>query len=639
MLLPVAKVVASRDGIFARRLDHTAMTAEQLIIDYGYWALLIGTFLEGETILIVAGFLAHQGYLNLHWVILSAFAGSFASDQTAFFIGRRGGMPLLARRPNWRAKAQKVFDLLHRQQVLIILGFRFVYGIRNVTPFAIGASGLPPRRFCLLNLFGAAIWALSFGFVGYQLGAAFKPLFELAKNYELLILGLVLAVLALLYLRSRRATSGAAAAVTPLPERPAASLSLNTQILLGALLGLLLGTWFQLEAGSGFAKGGLYLAGMVGGVFIDLLKMILIPLIFTSIAVGISKLQAHQAMHRVWQFTLAYFLVATTLATLLGLFTANYFAPGAGLNLGLFRDAMAHYDPKRLSLDQFFSQFLHSLFLNPIAAMAEGEILAIVTFAILLGIALVACGERSARVRQQLEQWQELVMVMIGWIMKLAPYGVCALLAKLAATQTPALFAGLGKFILVVLGGTLLHGFITLPLLLYLAAGVSPRFFFRGAREALVTAFATSSSSATLPVTLRCTEQELGVDKAIAHFVPPLGATLNMDGTALYEAAAALFVANLVGMELNLVQQLVVCFTAIIASIGAPGIPSAGMVTMILVLQAVGLPAEAVAILLPIDRLLDTVRTLVNVEGDMIASLIVQKLASGGPDRSQLRAD
>jgi len=607
------------------------MTAEQLIIDYGYWALLIGTFLEGETILIVAGFLAHQGYLDLHWVILSAFLGSFASDQTAFFIGRRGGMPLLARKPSWRAKTQRVFDLLYRHQVLIILGFRFVYGIRNVTPFAIGASGLAPRRFCLLNFFAAAIWALSFGFIGYQLGAVFEPLFEQAKTYEMLIIGLVLAVLTLIWLRSRRAGNGAAAVAAATPERPAATLSLNTQILMGAILGLLLGTWFQLEAGTGFARGGLYLAGMIGGAFIDLLKMLLIPLIVTSIAVGISNLQAHRSMQRVWRCTVGYFLTATALATLLGLFTANVFAPGAGLNLGLFRDAVHGFDVHRLSPDQFFSQFFHSLFMNPIAAMAQGEILAVVVFAIFLGAALVAAGEHSAKVRRQLGEWLGLVMVMIGWVMKLAPYGICALLAQLAATQTPALFAGLGKFILVVLGGTLFHGFVTLPLMLYLAAGIGPRFFFRGAREALLTAFATSSSSATLPVTLRCTEEKLGVDKAIAGFVPPLGATLNMDGTALYEAAAALFVANLAGIELNLVQQAVVCFTAIIASIGAPGIPSAGMVTMVMVLQAVGLPAEAVAILLPIDRLLDTVRTMVNVEGDMIGSLIVQKLAVGTP--------
>jgi Na+/H+-dicarboxylate symporter len=165
-----------------------------------------------------------------------------------------------------------------------------------------------------------------------------------------------------------------------------------------------------------------------------------------------------------------------------------------------------------------------------------------------------------------------------------------------------------------------------LPLLLFLIAKVSPLRFFKGAREALITALATSSSSATLPVTLRCAEQHLHVNPSIAGFVIPLGATANMDGTALYEASAALFVANLAGIELDLGQQLIVFFTTMLTAIGAPGIPSAGMVTMVMVLQSVGLPAEAVAILLPIDRLLDTFRTMVNVEGDMVGSLVVQRL-------------
>ena len=154
---------------------------------------------------------------------------------------------------------------------------------------------------------------------------------------------------------------------------------------------------------------------------------------------------------------------------------------------------------------------------------------------------------------------------------------------------------------------------------------MTPLKFWRGAREALITAFATSSSAATLPVTLRCAEQHLHVKRDVAGFVIPLGATMNMDGTALYEAIAALFIANLVGIELSLMQQLIVFLTAMLASIGAPGIPSAGMVTMVLVLQAVGLPVEAIAILLPIDRILDTTRTMINVEGDMVGSLVVQK--------------
>lgn len=213
--------------------------------------------------------------------------------------------------------------------------------------------------------------------------------------------------------------------------------------------------------------------------------------------------------------------------------------------------------------------------------------------------------------------------------MRLAPLGIMALLTKLVATQDMALLGSLGKFVGVVVGTTLLHGVVALPLILYLVTGVTPLKFWRGAREALVTAFATSSSSATLPVTLRCVEQHLHVKPEIAGFVVPLGATVNMDGTALYEAAAALFVANLAGIDLNLMQQTIVFLTAMLAAIGAPGIPSAGMVTMVMVLQSVGLPAEAIALLLPIDRPLDAIRTAVNVEGDMVGSLVVQRLVSG----------
>jgi len=215
-------------------------------------------------------------------------------------------------------------------------------------------------------------------------------------------------------------------------------------------------------------------------------------------------------------------------------------------------------------------------------------------------------------------------------VMYLAPLGIMALLVKLVAVQDVAILHTLAKFAAVVVGITLLHGVVVLPLLLYLVTGKSPLWFFRGSREALLTAFATSSSAATLPVTMRSTLQ-MQVKPDIAGFVVPLGATINMDGTALYEAIAAIFIANLMGVEFSLVQQMIVFFTAMIAAMGAPGIPSAGMVTMVMVLQSVGLPAEAIAILLPIDRLLDTVRTSVNVQGDIIGSLIVQKLTMDAP--------
>ncbi len=403
--------------------------------------------------------------------------------------------------------------------------------------------------------------------------------------------------------------------------------SLNAQILLAAFIGVLVGVYFQqLGVSNHYAQSGLYASGLIGTLFIDLLKMILIPLVFCSIAVGIANLRQHQQMHRVWITTLLFFGFTMVIAITLGLLASNYFKPGAGLEINMFADAMQNFSAQQLPLPEFFAQFLHGLFMNPFTALATGNVLAVVIFALILGIALVVGGERYKNILVLLQEGLELTMRIVGWVMVLAPFGIAALLIKLVATQDVTMLGTMAEFMSVVIGTTLLHGVVILPLLLYLITGKTPMWFWRGAREALITAFATSSSSATLPVTMRCTTQHLHVKPEVAGFVVPLGATMNMDGTALYEAAAALFIANLVGIELNLTQQMIVFFTAMIAAVGAPGIPSAGMVTMVMVLQSVGLPAEAIAILLPIDRLLDTIRTTVNVQGDMIGSLVVQKL-------------
>ncbi len=403
--------------------------------------------------------------------------------------------------------------------------------------------------------------------------------------------------------------------------------SLNIQILLGAIFGVVIGLYFhQLGTENHAVQGGLYASGLVGTLFIDLLKMILIPLVFCSISVGIANLSQHQQMHRVWITTLVFFLFTMVIAITLGMAASLYFKPGSDLEIAMFSNAMQNFSAIQLSPADFTGQFLHGLFVNPFKALSEGNVLAVVIFALFLGIALVMGGERYKNILSVLQEAQEITMRIVGWAMVIAPLGIMALLIKLVATQDAAMIGTLAKFMAVVIGTTLLHGVVILPLLLYLITGKSPLWFWQGAREALVTAFATSSSNATLPVTMRCTMQNLNVKSEIAGFVVPLGATVNMDGTALYEAAAALFIANLVGIELNFTQQLIVFFTAMIAAVGAPGIPSAGMVTMVMVLQSVGLPAEAIAILLPIDRLLDTLRTTVNVQGDMVGSLVVQKL-------------
>ncbi|RKG40360.1 dicarboxylate/amino acid:cation symporter [Acinetobacter rongchengensis] len=403
-------------------------------------------------------------------------------------------------------------------------------------------------------------------------------------------------------------------------------MSLNTQILIAAILGIGFGFLLNQFPNTQFFEASIYGLGIASSIFIGLLKMLLVPLIFSSIVVGVSNLQAGGQLSRTWKITLACCVTTTTLALILGISCAHLFEVGKGVDIALFQDAMnQHQSPDTLTASSFFTNFIQNTLINPFKAFAEGNVLAVVVFALLLGVALVKGGERFRSIRKLSTQFFEVMMMMVGWVMKLAPIGIFALLAKLISTEDISILSRLAEFAAVVTGTTIFHGAVVLPLLLWIFGRMSPITFFRGTRAALITAFATSSSSATMPLSMKCAQENLGVRPQTAGFVIPLGTQLNMDGTALYEAAAALFIANLMGLDLSLGQQVIVCLTAMIASLGAPGIPSAGMVTMIMVLQSVGLPAEAIAILLPIDRLLDTVRTVVNVQGDMMISVVVDR--------------
>ena len=405
-------------------------------------------------------------------------------------------------------------------------------------------------------------------------------------------------------------------------------MNLNTQILIAAVLGVAFGFLLLAYPQTVFVDHSLYGLGILSSIFIGLLKMLLIPLIFSSIVVGVSNLQAGGQFGRVWKITALSCLTTTTLALILGISCAHLFEVGKGVNIQLFQAAMdSHQTPDTLTPSSFFTTFIQNTLINPFKAFSDGNVLAVVVFALFLGVALVKGGERFALVRNISQQFFDIMMMLVGWVMKLAPIGIFALLAKLIATEDLSVLSRLVEFAAVVTGTTIFHGVVVLPALLWIFGRMNPITFFRGARTALVTAFATSSSSATMPLSMKCAQENLGVRPQTAGFVIPLGTQLNMDGTALYEAAAALFIANLMGLDLSLTQQLIVCLTAMIASLGAPGIPSAGMVTMIMVLQSVGLPAEAIAILLPIDRVLDTVRTVVNVQGDMMISVVVDRYA------------
>ena len=400
----------------------------------------------------------------------------------------------------------------------------------------------------------------------------------------------------------------------------------NHQILIGVFVGLLIGLYTKLNPYAIGSDSIIYMADVIADIFVSSLKMVLIPVIFFSISVGIANLSGHKQSSRIWFLTFSFFFISMALAIILGLGSMNLFEPGRGISLSIFSEQLNNFHLTSIPLSGFIKQFLSSIFVNPFKAMTEGNILGVITFSVLVGFAITKGGKEFFEVKKIFNGLLGITMKIVSWIVKFSPYGVSALIIKLVSQQSTDLFITLSKFIMVIIGMTLFHGIVILPLLLYFFTKINLLILWQGAREAIMTAFATSSSSATIPITLRAVEKNLKVKSDIAGFVIPIGATMNMDGTALYEASAALFIANLSGIDLGIGQQIIVFFTAMIGAIGAPGIPSAGMVTMAMVLQSVGLPLEALAILLPIDRLLDTFRTAVNVEGDIVVSLIVQKL-------------
>ena len=400
----------------------------------------------------------------------------------------------------------------------------------------------------------------------------------------------------------------------------------NHHILIGVLVGLFIGLYIKFNPSVIGSDLIIYVADLIADIFISSLKMVLIPVIFFSISVGIANLSSHKQSSRIWFLTFLFFFISMTLAIILGLGSMNLFEPGRGMSLSLFSEQLNNFHSSSIALPLFIKQFLSGIFVNPLKAMAEGNILGVITFSMFVGLAIAKNGKEFFDIKKIFNSLLGITMKIVSWIVRFSPYGISALIIKLVVQQSPELFITLSKFIMVIIGMTLFHGIVILPLMLYFFTKINLFVLWRGAREAIMTAFATSSSSATIPVTLRVVEKNLKVNSDIAGFVIPIGATMNMDGTALYEASAALFVANLSGIDLGASQQIIIFCTAMIGAIGAPGIPSAGMVTMAMVLQSVGLPLEALAILLPIDRLLDTFRTAVNVEGDIVVSLIVQKL-------------
>ena len=387
----------------------------------------------------------------------------------------------------------------------------------------------------------------------------------------------------------------------------------HTQIFIAIVLGVIVGLALGERAG---------LIKIVGDIFIQLLKMIIIPLILASMVAGIVSLGDVRRLGRIGLKTFVYYMATTLLAVGVGLLLVNLMKPGVGVEMG----AEAAADLAERETPSIVSIIKDIIPENLFDAMAKDKVLSIIFFSLLLGIAISSTGEKARPLMVLFEGFNTVMMKITGWIMRLAPAGVFALMAYTIGTMGLSIVRPLAIYMVTVILGLSIHAVVILPVLLGIFGKYSPLKFIRDVFGAVATAFSTASSAATLPITMECVRENTGVSNKVASFVLPLGATVNMDGTALYEAVAAMFIAQAYGISIGIWQQLVIMLTATLASIGAAAIPGAGLVTMVIVLRAVNLPLEGIGMILAVDRILDMLRTAVNVWGDACGTAIVARL-------------
>jgi Na+/H+-dicarboxylate symporter len=391
-------------------------------------------------------------------------------------------------------------------------------------------------------------------------------------------------------------------------------IKLHTQILLGIVFGVFAGVLLRENA---------IFFEPLGNLFIRLLRMVVVPVVFSSLVVGVLNLGNVQSLGRLGARTFIYYVVTTMMAVLIGLLVVNIIQPGVDAELPFVtQDSVFELEQDKLYISEFLQKIVPS---NVLRAMAEEQMLGLIFFSIVFGCALLAIGRKSEFLGKCVEGINDVVLKITDWIMYLAPFGVFALMASLVGKMGISAFMPLALYMVTVILGLVLHVIFVLSVILIVVGKFSPVTFIKKALPALATAFSTDSSIATLPVTMETLEKNVGVSKKVTSFVAPLGATINMDGTALYEAVAAMFIAQVYGVDMTLTQQLIISLTATLASIGAAGIPSAGLVTLVVVLRSVNLPLEGIGLLLAVDRVLDMCRTTVNVLGDMVGAFIVNK--------------
>ena len=412
-------------------------------------------------------------------------------------------------------------------------------------------------------------------------------------------------------------------------------MQLYTKIFIGLVVGVAVGLIANL-AGLVWLQQGLVALRPVGTAFIKLITMLVVPLVVASLLVGTASLGDIRKLGRIGGKTVAYYLVTTAIAVTIGLILSNIIRPGSRIDPATRDSLAAQFSSEAAGRVALAAEspgvvdvLLNMIPSNPFQAAAQMELLPLIVFTIIFGAAVsLVADERRDAVLNFFHGVNDAVMVVIDWVMKLAPYAVFVLIGAVVAEFGLDLLRSLLVYALTVITALLIHAFGTYGALVRALARLNPATFFRRIAEVPLVAFSTSSSSATLPVTMETAEEKLGVSKEVSSFVLPLGATINMDGTALYQAVAVMFIAQIYGVPMGIAEQLTIVLTATLASIGAAGVPSAGIITLILVLNSVGLGTQAqagIALILGVDRILDMMRTAVNVTGDLTAAAFVAR--------------
>ena len=396
-------------------------------------------------------------------------------------------------------------------------------------------------------------------------------------------------------------------------------MNLSTKILIALGLGIIAGLQLGAE-GAGFAKAWI---GPLGTIFMNLIKMVIVPLVFSSLVMGVCGLGDVKKLGRIGIKTIALYLITTAFAIALGIAFGVLVEPGAGLNLsteGLKVATKTAPPIMKVIIDIFPT--------NPLGAMVKANMLQIILFALFIGVGIVAVGEKAEAFKNTIDGLAEVCYKMVGIIMSFAPFGVFGLITPVVAANGPAVLLPLLKVIICVYAGCAIHAFVVYGAMVAVMAKKSPMEFFRGIAPASLLAFSSCSSSGTLPLTMDCM-RKMKVSQNISSFVLPLGATINMDGTALYQGVCALFVAQIYGVELTGAQYMTIMLTGTLASIGTAGVPGAGFIMLTMILTSLGLPLEGSALIAGIDRILDMPRTSVNVTGDAAVTLVVDKSEEG----------